>query len=35
MARVRHLSNAYDEYDFEVEYNRQMAESYAEMEYAE
>ena len=35
MARVRHLSNAYDEYDFEVEYNRQMAESYAEMEYSE
>jgi hypothetical protein len=35
MARVRHLVNAYDEYDFEVEYNRQMAESYAEMEYVE
>lgn len=35
MARVRHLTNTYDEYDFEVEYNRQMAENYAEMEYVE
>ena len=28
--RIRHLNDAYYEYDFEVEYNRQMAESYAE-----
>ena len=32
-ARIRHFSNAYDEYDFEVEYNRHMAECYEE--YAE
>ena len=29
--RVRHMYDLYLEYDFEVEYNRQMAESYAEV----
>ena len=29
--RIRHLNDAYNEYDFEVEYARQMAENYAEV----